>query len=63
MGAVRVCKAVLPSMRARGSGLLINISSLGGSVGLPFQGFSKAFLPSRMFEKLVMSFYGLSRRS
>jgi len=42
MGAVRVCKAVLPSMRARGSGLLIHVSSLGGSVGLPFQGFYSA---------------------
>jgi NAD(P)-dependent dehydrogenase (short-subunit alcohol dehydrogenase family) len=29
-------------MRALGSGLIINISSLGGSVGLPFQGFYSA---------------------
>ncbi|HEX8705246.1 MAG TPA: SDR family oxidoreductase, partial [Myxococcaceae bacterium] len=42
MGTVRVCKAVLPSMRARGSGLIINVSSLGGAVGLPFQGFYSA---------------------
>jgi NAD(P)-dependent dehydrogenase (short-subunit alcohol dehydrogenase family) len=42
MGAVRVCKAVLPSMRAQGSGLIINISSLGGAVGLPFQAFYSA---------------------
>ncbi|MFP2932926.1 SDR family oxidoreductase [Pyxidicoccus sp. 3LG] len=37
LGVLRVCKAVLPSMRARKAGLIINISSLGGVVGLPFQ--------------------------
>ena len=41
-GAMRVCKAVLPSMRARGAGLIINIGSLAGLVGLPFQGLYSA---------------------
>jgi NAD(P)-dependent dehydrogenase (short-subunit alcohol dehydrogenase family) len=41
-GVLRVCKAVLPSMRAHQSGLIINISSLGGAAGLPFQGLYSA---------------------
>jgi len=41
-GALRVCRAVLPSMRARGAGLIANVSSLGGLVGLPFQGLYSA---------------------
>ena len=42
LGAMRVCKAVLPSMRERRAGLFIHISSLGGEVGLPFQGLYSA---------------------
>lgn len=42
LGVLRVCKAVLPSMRERRSGLIINIGSLGGVVGLPFQGLYSA---------------------
>ncbi len=42
LGVLRVCKAVLPSMRERRSGLFIHISSLGGAVGLPFQGLYSA---------------------
>lgn len=38
-GAVRVTRAVLPSMRARGRGRLIFISSLAGLMGLPGQSF------------------------
>lgn len=36
-GAWRVCRAVLPVMRAAGHGYIINIGSIGGRVGLPFQ--------------------------
>ncbi|MGF1473268.1 MAG: SDR family oxidoreductase [Rubrobacteraceae bacterium] len=35
-GALRVNKAVLPSMRERGSGLLIHVSSTAGRVQVPF---------------------------
>ena len=41
-GAMRGCKAVLPSMRARGAGLIIHLGSLAGLVGLPFQGLYSA---------------------
>ncbi|AKQ69317.1 3-oxoacyl-[acyl-carrier protein] reductase [Myxococcus hansupus] len=37
LGALRVCKAVLPTMRKQGFGRIIQVSSLGGQVGLPFQ--------------------------
>lgn len=41
-GAVRVCQAALPLMRAQRSGCIVNISSIGGLVGIPFQGFYSA---------------------
>ncbi|MFN2284485.1 MAG: SDR family NAD(P)-dependent oxidoreductase [Anaerolineae bacterium] len=41
-GALRVCHAVLPAMRAQGSGIIINISSIGGMISLPFQGLYSA---------------------
>jgi NAD(P)-dependent dehydrogenase (short-subunit alcohol dehydrogenase family) len=41
-GVLRVCRAVLPAMRRRQSGLIINVSSLGGVFGLPFQGLYSA---------------------
>ncbi len=38
LGVIRVCQTVLPEMRNQGSGLIINISSIGGVMGIPFQG-------------------------
>ncbi|MCI8514901.1 MAG: SDR family oxidoreductase [Lachnospiraceae bacterium] len=37
-GMCRVCRAVLPYMRKQGGGRILNVSSLGGRIGLPFQG-------------------------
>ena len=37
-GVHRVCRAVLPHMRERGAGRIVNMSSLGGLVTVPFQG-------------------------
>lgn len=36
-GVWRVCRAALPLMRARGAGYIVNVGSLGGRIGLPFQ--------------------------
>ena len=41
-GCVNVCQAVLPFMRAQGGGQIINLSSIGGVMGLPYQGFYSA---------------------
>jgi len=41
-GVVRVCSAVLPGMIEKKNGLVINISSLAGLFGLPYQGLYSA---------------------
>ncbi|MFZ2338891.1 MAG: SDR family oxidoreductase [Bacteroidales bacterium] len=42
LGVVRVTQAVLPIMREQSNGLIISVSSIGGLIGLPFQGFYSA---------------------
>ena len=42
MGLVHCVDAVLPHMRKQGSGKIIALSSIGGLMGLPFQGFYSA---------------------
>lgn len=37
LGVWRVCRAVLPAMRRAGRGHVVNVGSIGGRVGLPFQ--------------------------
>jgi NAD(P)-dependent dehydrogenase (short-subunit alcohol dehydrogenase family) len=37
-GVVRMTRALVPHMRARGHGRIVNISSLGGLIALPFNG-------------------------
>ena len=38
LGAILVARSVIPLMRAQGSGCIINLSSIGGVLGLAFQG-------------------------
>lgn len=42
MGVVQTCKAILPVMRKAGKGTIINISSIGGLIAVPFQGYYSA---------------------
>ena len=37
-GVMRVCNAILPEMRDQKEGLIINISSIAGDMGLPYRG-------------------------
>jgi NAD(P)-dependent dehydrogenase (short-subunit alcohol dehydrogenase family) len=37
-GVLRVCKAVVPQMRKQGTGTIINMSSLGGLLAVPYMG-------------------------
>ncbi|GAA4281877.1 SDR family oxidoreductase [Gaetbulibacter aestuarii] len=41
-GPINVIKAVLPQMRKQNSGLIINVTSIAGYMGLPFRGFYSA---------------------
>ncbi len=41
-GMFQVIQSVLPAMRKQGKGTIVNISSIGGMMGLPFQGFYAA---------------------
>ena len=41
-GAIEVMKAVLPQMRKQQSGLIINVTSIAGYMGLPFRGIYSA---------------------
>lgn len=56
MGMVNVIQAALPVMRNEGKGTIINISSIGGIMGLPYQGFYSAskFAVEGMSEALRM---------
>jgi short-subunit dehydrogenase len=38
VGVMRICQAVLPHYREQGSGLIINMSSLGGILAVPYMG-------------------------
>lgn len=41
-GCVNLCQAVLPHMRKQRCGQIINLSSIGGVMGLPYQGYYSA---------------------
>ena len=42
IGVVRTCQNVLPIMRDIGGGLIINVASMAGQIGLPYQGLYSA---------------------
>jgi NAD(P)-dependent dehydrogenase (short-subunit alcohol dehydrogenase family) len=41
-GAARLCSLVLPHMRRQGGGLIVNMSSIGGLIAIPYQAFYSA---------------------
>ena len=58
-GVLRVTKAVLPSMRARGNGTIVNISSLVGMTTVPSAGMygaSKYALEGMWHKHLMLSY-------
>jgi NAD(P)-dependent dehydrogenase (short-subunit alcohol dehydrogenase family) len=55
VGIHRVCRAFLPAMRKRGNGLIVNLSSTAGRVGVPFFGIYHA-------SKWAVEGYSLSLR-
>ena len=42
MGMVQLTREILPAMRKQGAGKIINVSSIGGLMGLPFQAYYSA---------------------
>jgi len=42
LGMVHIIREVLPAMRKQGGGTIVNFSSIGGLMGLPFQAFYSA---------------------
>jgi len=48
-GVFRVCRAVLPVMRLQSEGYIVNISSIGGLIGIPFQSLYSASIASHKF--------------
>jgi len=65
LGILRVCRAAIPTMRAQGSGMILNVSSIGGRIGLPFQGFYSAtkFALEGFTEALRMEIRGFGIRA
>ncbi|MFC2094832.1 SDR family oxidoreductase [Candidatus Bipolaricaulota bacterium] len=64
-GILRVCRAAIPIMRTQGSGIIVNVSSIGGRIGLPFQGFYSAtkFALEGLTEALRMETRGFGIRA
>jgi len=42
IGTVRTCQNILPVLREIGGGLIINVASMAGNIGLPYQGLYSA---------------------
>lgn len=59
-GAVRMIQSVLPTMREQKKGKIINISSIAGLMGIPYQGFYSAskFALEGLVESLRMELKG-----
>lgn len=64
MGCVNMCQAVLPHMRRARNGKIINLSSIGGLMGLPYQGFYSAskFAIEGFTEALAAEVHGFGIR-